>query len=148
LENRNARTVVNNLLTMLRPQLLDEKPSLVAPGRRNTGKTGGASAGSRVIALNVLQNFMSDDLRSSEDERAPDRKSDLAALLDELGDDPGQVGERSAGQSGSSLSLSSDEDAADQSVEELAGPDQTLEAASGRGCGSCRRSSRASRSYP
>ena len=71
---------------------------------------------------------MSDDLRSSDDERAPERKGDLEAQLDELGSDPGQVGERSAGQSGSSQALSSVEDASDQSVEELADTDQAMEA--------------------
>ena len=54
------------------------------------------------------------------DERAPELKSDLEAQLDELGTDPGQVGETSAGQSGDTQTLSPIEDASDESVEELA----------------------------
>ena len=50
------------------------------------------------------------------------------AQLDELGNDPGQVGPDSAGQSGDTQSLSSIADAADESVEELADGDQALEA--------------------
>lgn len=53
---------------------------------------------------------------------------DEQAQLDELGDDPGQVGPDSAGQSGDTQSLSSIADAADESVEELADGDQALEA--------------------
>jgi hypothetical protein len=64
----------------------------------------------------------------SEDERSAERKSDLEAQLDELGDDPGQVGTRSAGQSGDSQALSSIADASNQSVEELSDTDQALEA--------------------
>jgi hypothetical protein len=51
------------------------------------------------------------------------------ARLDEIGKDPGQVGPASAGQSGSPQSLSSTEDAANESVQELADSDQALEAA-------------------
>jgi hypothetical protein len=72
---------------------------------------------------------MRDDLRQSEDERSPELKSDLEAQLDELGDDPGQVGESSAGQSGDTQGLSSEEDVSEESVEELAETDQALEAA-------------------
>lgn len=72
---------------------------------------------------------MSDHFRRSEDERAPERKGELEAQLDELGTDPGQVGEDSAGQSGDSQALSSVEDANDESVEELAETEQGLEAA-------------------
>jgi len=68
-----------------------------------------------------------------EDERAPERKSDLEAQLDELGTDPSQVGERSAGQGGGSQTLSSIEDSSDESVEELADTDQALEAAAVEG---------------
>ena len=50
------------------------------------------------------------------------------AQLDELGDDPGQVGPGSAGQSGDSQQLSSVAEAADESVQELADSDQALEA--------------------
>lgn len=71
---------------------------------------------------------MQNNFENSEDERSPERKSDLEAQLDELGTDPGQVGETSAGQSGDSQALSSVEDASDESVEELAEAEQALEA--------------------
>jgi hypothetical protein len=76
---------------------------------------------------------MTNKNRNSNDERARERKSDLEAQLDELGKDPSQVGERSAGQTGGSQALSSVEDAADESVEELADTAQALEAASVEG---------------
>jgi hypothetical protein len=76
---------------------------------------------------------MNHKFRNSEDERSPDLKGDLEAQLDELGDDPAQVGNRSAGQSGGSQALSSVEDASDQSVEELADTDQALETATVEG---------------
>ena len=57
------------------------------------------------------------------------RDDDNEAQLDELGNDPGQVGPDSAGQSGDSQRLSSIADAADASVQELADSDQALEAA-------------------
>lgn len=76
---------------------------------------------------------MSENFRTSNDERSPERRSDLEARLDELGDDPGQVGDRSAGQAGSSQALSSEEGAANESVEELADTDQALEAAAVEG---------------
>jgi hypothetical protein len=63
------------------------------------------------------------------DERAPERKGDLQAQLDELGNDPGEVGNRSAGQSGDTQGLSDLEDVDDESVEELAESDQALESA-------------------
>ena len=69
---------------------------------------------------------MSSDFRKSKDERAPELKSDIEAQLDELGDKPGQVGDRSAGQAGDSQALSSEEDASDESVEELADTEQVL----------------------
>ncbi len=50
------------------------------------------------------------------------------AQLDDLGNDPGQVGPESAGQSGDMQGLSSVEDGADESVVELAESEQTLEA--------------------
>ena len=68
-----------------------------------------------------------------DDERAPELKSDLEAQLDEIGSDPAQVGTRSAGQGGGSQALSSDEDASDESVEELTDTDQALEAAAVEG---------------
>lgn len=67
------------------------------------------------------------------DERAPERTGDLEAQLDELGTDPGQVGETSAGQSGDTQSLSSVEDANTESVEELAETEQAVEAAAVEG---------------
>lgn len=76
---------------------------------------------------------MTEAFRISNDERSPERRSDLEARLDELGDDPGQVGERSAGQAGGSQALSSEEEAANESVEELADTDQALEAAAVEG---------------
>jgi hypothetical protein len=65
----------------------------------------------------------------TKDERADERKRDDQAAPDELGNNPGQVGPRSAGQSGDPQRLSSTEDAVDESVEELADTDQALEAA-------------------
>ncbi|HEY1802142.1 MAG TPA: hypothetical protein VGG46_14530 [Terriglobales bacterium] len=50
------------------------------------------------------------------------------ARLDELGNDPGQVGTDSAGQSGDTQGLSDVEDASDESVEELVETDQPFEA--------------------
>jgi hypothetical protein len=76
---------------------------------------------------------MSDEFKKFEDERSPERKNDLEAQLDEIGSDPAQVGIRSAGQGGGSQALSSDEDASDESVEELADTDQALEAAAVEG---------------
>ena len=57
-----------------------------------------------------------------------DRKDDNQARPDELGNDPGQVGPDSAGQSGDPQSLSRIADASDLSVEELADTDQAFEA--------------------
>ena len=76
---------------------------------------------------------MSDHFRKSEDERSPERRGDLEAQLDELGTDPGQVGVNSAGQSGDAQGLSSDEDANEESVEELAETEQALEASAVEG---------------
>lgn len=50
------------------------------------------------------------------------------ARPDELGNDPGQVGPESAGQSGDNQRLSTIADASDESVQELADDDQALEA--------------------
>ena len=63
------------------------------------------------------------------DERADERKRDKQARLGELGNNPGQVGPRSAGQSGDPQSLSGVEESANESVEELADTDQSLELA-------------------
>jgi hypothetical protein len=69
----------------------------------------------------------------SPDERSPERKGDLQAQLDELGDDPAQVGVDSAGQTVSSQGLSEVRDADEESVEELSDADQALEAAAVEG---------------
>lgn len=53
---------------------------------------------------------------------------DNDAQLDELGNDPGQVGPDSGGQSGDSQGLSPIADEADESVEELADTGQAYEA--------------------
>ncbi len=66
-------------------------------------------------------------------ERDPELQTDDQAQLDELGDDPAQVGARSAGQSGSSQDLSSVADANEESVEELADTDQAFESAAVEG---------------
>lgn len=62
-------------------------------------------------------------------EMDPSRRGPNQAQLDELGDDPGQVGIESAGQSGDMQGLSSIEDSSDESVVELAEEQQSLEAA-------------------
>ena|SRR5438270_12806793 len=51
------------------------------------------------------------------------------AALDELGQDPREVGPDSAGQSGDAQRLSTTEETANESVEELADTDQAIEAA-------------------
>src|SRR5260370_20997415 len=65
---------------------------------------------------------------TSEDERSPELTRDDEAALDELGNDPGQVGAESGGQSGSAQWLSSIEDANEESVEELSDTDQAYQA--------------------
>jgi hypothetical protein len=50
------------------------------------------------------------------------------ANLDELGNDPGQVGPDSAGQSGDTQGLSREAEASDQDVDELSETDQAYEA--------------------
>jgi hypothetical protein len=66
-------------------------------------------------------------------ERDPELDGDEQAQLDELGDNPSQVGTRSAGQSGSSQGLSEVADANEESVEELADTDQAFESAAVEG---------------
>ena len=56
------------------------------------------------------------------------KSRDNEVQLDELGDDPGQVGPDSGGQSGDTQGLSEIADAADESVEELADSGQAYEA--------------------
>jgi hypothetical protein len=56
------------------------------------------------------------------------RDLDNEARPDELGNDPGQVGPESAGQSGDPQGLSHVEEANEESVEELADTDQAFEA--------------------
>lgn len=56
------------------------------------------------------------------------RRGEEKARPDELGNDPGQVGPDSAGQSGDPQQLSSRAEADSESVQELADTDQALEA--------------------
>ena len=58
-----------------------------------------------------------------------ERQDGNEAALDEVGNDPRQVGSESAGQSGDAQRLSITEDADNESVEELDETDQALEAA-------------------
>ena len=55
-------------------------------------------------------------------------RPDNETRMDEVGDDPGQVGPDSGGQSGDTQGLSEIADAADESVEELADTGQDYEA--------------------
>jgi hypothetical protein len=57
----------------------------------------------------------------------PDRKGN-EARLDELGNNPGQVGQNSAGQSGDNQELSDVEESVDQSVDDLVETGQDFEA--------------------
>jgi hypothetical protein len=66
-------------------------------------------------------------------ERDPELEGDDQAQLDELGDDPAEVGARSAGQSGGSQGLSHIAEANEESVEELADTDQAFESAAVEG---------------
>jgi hypothetical protein len=66
-------------------------------------------------------------------EREPELERDDQAQLDELGNDPAEVGPRSAGQSGGSQGLSEVADANEESVEELADTDQAFESAAVEG---------------
>lgn len=68
-----------------------------------------------------------------EDERSPELKGSEHAQADELGNDPGQVGPNSAGQSGDPQRLSREADASEASVEELADTAQAMEAAAVEG---------------
>ena len=63
------------------------------------------------------------------DERSPELKGDLEARADELGTDPGEVGESSAGHGAELQQMSPVEEANEESVEELADTNQSLEAA-------------------
>ena len=67
------------------------------------------------------------------DERSPERRRDEQAQADELGSDPGQVGADSAGQSGDTQRLSGVADMNEESVEELAETEQSLESATVEG---------------
>ena len=71
--------------------------------------------------------------QSSLPERDARLQEDNRAQLDDLGDDPAQVGPDSAGQSGDLQQLSEVEDANDESVEELADSDQAFESAAVEG---------------
>ena len=72
---------------------------------------------------------MAERPKRDKDERAPERKGDLEARPDELGTDPRQVGELSAGRAGDVQRLPITEEANEESVEELAANDQGFEAA-------------------
>ena len=61
------------------------------------------------------------------------RSQDNEARKDELGNDPREVGAESAGQSGDTQRLSTDEDSDNESVEELSEASQAIEAASVEG---------------
>lgn len=61
------------------------------------------------------------------------RTNDNEAQPDDLGNDPGQVGSDSAGQSGDAQQLSSVPEAEEESVEELAETDQAYEASAVEG---------------
>jgi hypothetical protein len=67
--------------------------------------------------------------REEIDERSPELKGDLEARADELGADPGEVGESSAGHGAELQQMSPVEEANEESVEELADTNQSLEAA-------------------
>jgi len=71
---------------------------------------------------------MARDSRNDKDERSPERRGDLEAQPDDLGNDPAQVGLDSAGQDGSLQQVSSVRDATEESPEELAETGQDLEA--------------------
>jgi hypothetical protein len=60
--------------------------------------------------------------------RKAGERRDREAELDEVGADPGQVGPESAGQSGDTQGLAEANEAAAESVEELAADDQAFEA--------------------
>ncbi len=70
---------------------------------------------------------MSPQSEKDKDERAPERKGDLAAHPDELGTDPAEVGLQSAGQDGSLQDVSALREATEESPEELAATGQALE---------------------
>jgi len=67
------------------------------------------------------------------DERSPERKGDLEARPDELGTDPRQVGDMSAGRAGDAQRLSTVEDAEEESVTSLATDNQGYEASAVEG---------------
>jgi hypothetical protein len=74
-----------------------------------------------------------DNRERDTDERSPELRDDLAAQPDELGTDRSEVGPQSAGQTASSLGLSPEPEAAEDSVEDLSDTDQALEAAAVEG---------------
>ena len=76
---------------------------------------------------------MPDNPKDTSLERSPELETGERVQLDELGDDPAQVGPQSAGQSGSAQGLSEVEDVDEESVEELADTDQAFESAAVEG---------------
>jgi hypothetical protein len=69
----------------------------------------------------------------SERENCVRNQGDEQARMDEIGHDPAQVGPGSAGQSGDLQRLSAIEDVTNESVQELADSDQSMEAATVEG---------------
>jgi hypothetical protein len=104
-------------------------PSCGADGCRNTAITGSSNP----VPQDINRTNPDKRDRFESDERSPERKGDLQAQLDELGDDPAQVGVDSAGQTVSSQGLSEVRDADEESVEELSDADQAIEAAAVEG---------------
>ena len=66
--------------------------------------------------------------RNDKDERARERRNQPEAQPDELGNDPSQTGEESAGHGAELQQLSTIEDASDESVAELTSEEQDFEA--------------------
>jgi len=76
---------------------------------------------------------MSNENKGPIDERSPELKSDLEAQPDGFGDDTSQVPNQSAGQTASSLGLSAEPEAAEDSVKNLSDTNQAFEAAAVEG---------------
>jgi hypothetical protein len=80
----------------------------------------------RVVSMVRKQNW-------EQDERSAELRGDERARADELGEESGEVGPSSAGQSGDQQRLSRVADADEESVEELADTEQAFEAAAVEG---------------
>src|SRR6516165_7353732 len=101
--------------------------------RANTSNTGDSRQVISSIRGGKIRMGADEKVREGEDERSPELKDDLAAQADELGGKRSEVGPQSAGQAGSSLGLSAEPEATEDSVEGLSDTDQALEAASVEG---------------